>query len=191
MVKKSKLLIVTVLVILAAVVLMYILWISLQDTQSQGSKKDTSPVVDTIPCQSTEMVSYHIHSHLVIYNNGSPVLVPAGIGIGKPWSIASGGFIQGGSCFYWIHTHDTSGVIHIEAPGKQKFTLGQFFDIWGQPLTGSNIAGYSGKVSVYVNQKLVTIDPRTVSLKNHENITLEVGKTATPAANFDFSAAGL
>ena len=50
--------------------------------------------------------------------DGKSVTVPAGIGI-KP-----------NECLYWLHTHNTSGVIHIEAPQETTFTLGQFIQIW-------------------------------------------------------------
>ena len=33
-------------------------------------------------------------------------------------------------CIYWLHTHDNSGLIHIESPIKENFTLGQFLHIW-------------------------------------------------------------
>jgi hypothetical protein len=35
-------------------------------------------------------------------------------------------------CIYWLHTHDGTGIIHIESPIKRDFTLGQFFDIWAK-----------------------------------------------------------
>ncbi|MBI3485457.1 hypothetical protein HY025_00770 [Candidatus Daviesbacteria bacterium] len=31
-----------------------------------------------------------------------------------------------------IHTHDDSGIIHVESPVKRDFTLGDFFAIWGK-----------------------------------------------------------
>lgn len=148
-------------------------------------------VVDGIPCQTTEQAAYHVHAHLVLDVNGKSVLVPAGIGIKRPWQTSSDGFIGGGSCLYWLHTHDASGIIHVEAPKQQSFTLGQFFDIWGQPLTSSNVAGYPGKLTVYVNQKPYTGDPHSIELTNHTNITLEVGKVVPPAPNYNFQAAGL
>ena len=54
-----------------------------------------------------------------------------------------------GGCLYWIHTHDASGIIHIEAPDINPpqggpYTLGMLFDIWGQPLDRNNVAGLIG-----------------------------------------------
>ena len=62
------------------------------------------------------------------------------------------GFAIYGDCDYPLHTHDTSGKIHVEADAPSTFTLGQLFAIWGQPLSYSNIAGIIGSpVVVYIN----------------------------------------
>jgi hypothetical protein len=37
-------------------------------------------------------------------------------------------------CIYWLHTHDETGIIHIESPIKKDFILGQFFDLWKKKL---------------------------------------------------------
>lgn len=31
-----------------------------------------------------------------------------------------------------LHTHDTSGTIHVESNSYRTYTLGQFLDIWGR-----------------------------------------------------------
>ncbi len=80
--------------------------------------------IDGIRCDRDEGSLEHVHTSLQIFNRGHAVLVPANIGIP-----------QGASCLYWVHTHDASGVIHIESPVKSNFTLGQFFDIWGPDLS--------------------------------------------------------
>ena len=46
-----------------------------------------------------------------------------------------GVFVTSGSCFSWLHTHASDGIIHIESPVKRTFTLGDFFDLWSQPLS--------------------------------------------------------
>jgi hypothetical protein len=72
--------------------------------------------IDGIGCNSMEQSAFHVHSHLVIFINGRHSQVPSQIGIPA-------------NCFYWLHTHDESGKIHIEAPMLRDFTLGQLFDI--------------------------------------------------------------
>jgi hypothetical protein len=54
-------------------------------------------------------------------------------------------------CFYAIHTHDSSGKIHVTPAAPGIFTLGELFEIWGQPLTNTNVAGVTGlPVEIYV-----------------------------------------
>lgn len=130
--------------------------------------------IDGIPCESGEQLAYHVHAHVTILDNGQPVSVPADVGIP-------------GACIYWLHTHDTTGVVHVEAPSAHPFTLGQFFDIWGQPLSSGNVAGHRGNVTAYVNQTPFTGDPRAIPLEDKESIVLEVGSAVPPPANYDFS----
>lgn len=147
-------------------------------TQSTHGMAQGAPV-DGIHCQTNEQVAYHIHAHLAIFDNGSQRVVPRGIGIPGPQQ-GQQGFVTSGKCFYWLHTHDTSGVIHIESPTHTVYTLGQFFDIWGQPLSTSHVGKATGKVTVYVNGKQFTGNPRSITLAPHEVIQLDVGHVVTP-----------
>src|SRR5690348_4067590 len=97
----------------------------------------TGQTVDGIPCQE-EMLQYHVHAHLAIFASGQPRTVPAQVGIP-------------GTCLYYLHTHDDTGIVHVEAPTQRSFTLGQFFDIWGQPLSATQVGGDRGTVTAYVN----------------------------------------
>lgn len=132
--------------------------------------------VDDITCLSTEQTALHIHSHLALFVNGVQLQVPAGIGIAP---------IPPQGCLYWIHTHDATGIIHIEspqlsAPGGGPFTLGMLFDIWGQALARDGFAGKTGPVTAYVNGAVWTGDLRSIPLLAHQQVTLEVGKTVPP-----------
>lgn len=138
-------------------------------------------VVDGVACQTTEQVAYHIHAHLAIYDSGAARVVPAGIGIPGPQQVTAG-FVAGGKCLYWLHTHDTSGIIHVESPTKRVYTLGQFFDIWGQPLSGSQVGRATGAVTVFVNGKRFSGDPRSIRLTPHALIQLDVGTVVPPRA---------
>ena len=82
------------------------------------NQQPPATVIQGVRCDPTEAIDFHIHAHLDVIVDGKPVTVPAGIGI-KP-----------NECLYWIHTHDTSGIIHIEAPKETAFTLGQFIQVW-------------------------------------------------------------
>jgi hypothetical protein len=145
--------------------------------------------VDGISCGATEQLVYHIHAHLAVFKNGQPYTLPAGVGI--PGSQAEptnqGPIASGGSCIYWLHTHTTDGVIHIESPSKAIYTLGNFFDEWHQPLTGSTVASLSGKVTAFVNGKPWKKSPRDIPLLPHEDVQLEIGEPTPPIVTIDWS----
>jgi hypothetical protein len=72
-----------------------------------------------LPVLSMEGSAEHFHAHLDVFVDGKPVVVPAYIG----FSFAVTGQPNGISA---LHTHDESGIIHIEAPvAGDTYTLGQ------------------------------------------------------------------
>src|SRR6266702_4381435 len=139
----------------------------------------TGQDVDGISCQISEQTIFHIHAHLTVFVNGSPRQVPAGIGIpgARAQSSPQGPFIASGTCFYWLHTHAADGIIHIESPVQRTFTLGDFFDIWGQKLTRTRVGPVTGRVTVFYNGHLYLADPRDVPLTSHAQIQLDVGES--------------
>jgi len=132
---------------------------------------------DGISCQTSEQTLFHIHAHLTVFVNGSARQVPAAIGI--PGAVAqstpAGSFVGQGTCFYWLHTHAADGIIHIESPVHRTYTLGNFFDEWGQPLSTSRVGPASGHVVAIYNGQVFTGDPRNIPLTAHAQIQLEVG----------------
>jgi hypothetical protein len=122
-----------------------------------------------IQCSSFEQLVFHIHSHLDIFISGKPFTIPAQIGIIP------------GKCFYWLHTHDESGVIHIESPVSRNYTLGQFFDIWNQKFNNTrlfdNAANGNNTLTVYVNGSKVPsgTNYRDIKLSAHDEIAIVYG----------------
>jgi hypothetical protein len=134
--------------------------------------------VDGIRCQTSEQTIFHIHAHLTVFVNGSPRQVPAGIGVpaAVAQNTAQGQFVTSGTCFYWLHTHAADGIVHIESPVQRTYTLGDFFDEWGQPL-GPTVAGPAhGHVTALYNGRLYQGNPRDIPLTRHASIQLEVGR---------------
>ncbi|MBV8299948.1 MAG: hypothetical protein JO083_10445 [Candidatus Eremiobacteraeota bacterium] len=147
---------------------------------SAGAARAAIPAgqpVDGIRCDQMEGSVLHIHQHLAIFDHGKPVTVPDDVG--RPLV---------GQCFYWLHTHTPDGIIHIESPSFRYFTLGNFFDIWGQPLSKSDVAGAKPKknehVAVWVDGNRYTGDPRKIELTQHLDVTIEVGPPYTKPAPF-------
>ena len=86
----------------------------------------------------------HYHPLLVINFNGAQQSVPTDIGFNCP-----------GGGLHALHTHDASGILHAELPPSISLnpppTLGDFFAIWGQPLTSSHVWSFSGGVTATVH----------------------------------------
>src|SRR5829696_3142641 len=134
-----------------------------------------NPGLDTLPDRleplglndlTTEGQVVHIHQHLDIFVNGKRQEVPANIGV------------YAGQFLTELHTHDPSGVVHVESPTSRDFDLGQFFGAWGVRLTADCVGGYCRQVtpwSVYVNGQSYSGDPRALVLREHQEIAFVIG----------------
>jgi hypothetical protein len=127
---------------------------------------------------SREGVTVHIHQHLDIVVNGRVLQgLPPYIGIHIDQKHPSKSFITE------IHTHDQSGIIHVESPTVRTFTLADFFDVWGVRFSSRCLGGYcvngQKKVYVWVNAKRVRTDPRRIVLKSHQEIVVAYGTLAS------------
>jgi hypothetical protein len=138
-----------------------------------------------LPCLGTEMLQVHYHAHLDINVDGNAVVVPQYVGF----------VVQGNSVSSLapLHTHDNTGIIHIENSVPADFTLGQFFIEWGVRFTSTCLGPYcSGKgkvLAVYVDGKPYTGDPTKLVLKKHQEIAIEYGaggKLPTPPSSYAF-----
>jgi hypothetical protein len=135
--------------------------------------------IDGVSSNQMEQLAYHIHAHLAIYVNGTQKTVPYGIGIEQPWTTEPDNgseFVDSGAAFYYLHTHDDTGVIHIESPNSTQYTLGQFFAEWNQTLSSTQIGDNTGAVTTFVNGAKFTGDPSTIKLTSHEVVQLDLGE---------------
>ena len=106
---------------------------------------EARPDAFPFPCLQTEGAQQHIHPYLRIFVNGQPVPVPAGIGIRS--------LPGGAACLEPLHTHDTSGIIHIESHSKtQTYTLADFFAIWRATYRTVEIGGASYPLSYTLSE---------------------------------------
>ena len=124
--------------------------------------------ISGISCDAMEGQRLHIHQHLVILDHGKPVDIPPNVG--QP---------SGRRCIYWLHTHTPDGFIHVEAPLDRSFTLGDFFTVWGQPLTRTTAASAhlakGESLKVWLNGEPFAGDPRSIPLTAHADIVIQVG----------------
>jgi hypothetical protein len=123
-----------------------------------------------LPMLGAEGSVEHIHAHLDILVDGKSVMVPALIGIDEQHQRISP-----------LHTHDTTGVIHIESPQRTDFTLGQFLTEWQLSASADHLgglkAGSDQTLAAYVNGKKTSGDPAAIVLHAHDEIALVYGPT--------------
>jgi hypothetical protein len=146
------------------------------NTSTGGQGQD----IGTMRCLASQSIAFHVHTHLSIFLNGEALALPARVG-----------FVDGiaNPCHYPLHTHDATGMIHVHATTPTTFTLGQFFSIWGQTLSSTNVADLTGMpVVVYVTDNGVvtqnTGDWSLIELTSHREITIQVGTAITEIPNF-------
>jgi hypothetical protein len=134
-----------------------------------------NPGLDTLPDRldavgvhalTTEGEVLHIHQHLDIFVNGKHEIVPQGVGI------------YDGQFLTELHTHDPTGILHVESPVAKHFDLGQFFGVWGVRLNARCVGGYCDPLTpwtVYVNGQPYTGDPGELVLREHQEIAFVIG----------------
>ena len=134
-----------------------------------GNQPSSVNTLQGVECDPLEGTTYHIHAHLDVFVDGKSVTVPAGIGI-KP-----------NECLYWLHTHDTSGVIHIESPQQKTFVLGQFVQVWditpGISQSFENTVRDAKNIHVFVNGTEIKDDYKNIPLNAHDEIVIVSGVT--------------
>ena len=141
--------------------------------------------------ETHEFLLLHVHAHLDVFVNGSPVTVPAGIGINihdpgvhnakaKDGSTVYG-FIDppcAQPCISPLHTHDVSGILHTEAKKNQFNNLGEFFTEWNVQLDDKCVGGYckpAAPISIYVDGDAYTGNPRQIGLEDLREIAIVIG----------------
>ena len=96
-----------------------------------------------------------------------------------------------------MHTHlQTEGVLHVESPTQESFSLGQFFAVWGVRLDADvhrRRVRRRRQAAAHVGQRHAGRgDPTRIVLDEHQEIVIAVG---TPAqvpdpvpSSYDFPA---
>jgi len=110
---------------------------------------------------------FHIHAMLRIYVNGLLRPLPADIGLDPAKGVESS-----------MHTHDSTGIIHMEAPHPYNYTLGDFFAVWGVKLGPAQVGGLTGyggdHLHFYLNGKAIT-NPAALVLHREDSVVIGYG----------------
>jgi hypothetical protein len=100
--------------------------------------------------------NYHIHVFIGIYVNGSWLALPEGLGI--VGFAPSAQEIIYATCFYDTHTHDSTGVFHVEDPNTNNtlitqpiYSTADLFSIWGITVNSTQFGQFAGPVTVFTS----------------------------------------
>lgn len=123
---------------------------------------------------ATNNMLIHNHVGLNVTIDGMPIIVPSYIGITQPGIFADRSLYADHSLDKFgmegmsaLHTHDSSGLIHVESNTVRNYTLGEFLGIW----KGLNTDGRN--VMASVDGKPVS-DFRNIPLNDKTKIVLDI-----------------
>lgn len=183
---------------------------------STGATFEGMTCADTTEGTSFPAGDYSQHAFVGFFNSsGIEQALPQALGMIKPVAPTQGTpshpsntyEVENYQCEYNVHTHDYSGLVHIEdtgLPQTESYTfsapyasLKALLDLWGATLNSSGItaggSSLSGAVTIYVgtpstktasgadlvnSYTVFNGDPSTLMLTRHEAIWIVVGTTA-------------
>ncbi|MBO0769714.1 MAG: hypothetical protein J2O48_13605 [Solirubrobacterales bacterium] len=149
--------------------------------------------VDGVQCARLSQLAYQAFTHLQVFVRGRAVKVPGGIGLISPVAHHNGTtttYAQS-TCAYWLHTDASNGVIAVRSPRPGTYRLGQFFAVWGQPLSPTQLGPARGKVTAIVNGQRWRSTPRSIPLSEHTSIELAVGSPVPRFQAINWTGTGL
>jgi hypothetical protein len=105
-------------------------------------------------------------AHIELFGANRVVLIPGGVG-------------HAAGCYGNAVTTDPTGIIHY----RDGASLADLFRAWGQPLSATRMASFSGPVRYYLGGRRVSTLP---ALTEHAEIVIEVGPYVPPHSSFTF-----
>jgi len=130
------------------------------------------------PPNRSEGLAMHIHVRLSISIEGRNFAVPSDIGISRELWIDHSLDDFNPEGMSPLHTHDSSGTIHVESTVVRNYTLGEFFDVWGVRFDDRCISDYCSNegyaLRAYVNGNRIP-DPRDYVLSDGDELLVELG----------------
>jgi hypothetical protein len=162
-----------------------------------ASQATASHDVDGIKCEHNAKLVFHVHTHVTVFVDGKQRTIPAGVGVDppigpdnyRPSPIGPQFGEAPGQCLAWLSTRYADGLIHVESSEQRSFTLGDFFEVWGQPLSKDELGPEQGDVTAIVNKQAWTGDPADIPLESHTQIQLMLGKPLVAPQTIQFPGA--
>ncbi len=150
-----------------------------------GAAVRAAAPVGGLRCSRARVRRFGVHVELLTH--GRIILLPAGVGLAPPLR-RCGAYVAGGRCSYPIRTLAPTGVLEVQRSAR--WTLGDLFALWGQPLTRRRLGGFlaapHGRVEAFVDARRWSGEPGAIPLRRHAEIYLAVGRAAPPHADYRF-----
>jgi len=109
------------------------------------------PFFQPFPCVPGTAYVYHWHTQLNVFSGSAPYPIPANVGIS-------------GSCLEPVHTHDTSGLIHIETTVNRLYSVGDFYLVWGKSFGSPSQMIVNGTALPSPTPSQILYDQETISI---------------------------
>jgi hypothetical protein len=125
-----------------------------------------------VPVSMMAPLAMHIHAEVQIYLDGVPLVIPANVGV---FGLAA----------YPLHTHDFSGLMHVESVDVRQYYVGDFFAIWNTTVLGhADLAALGAAPYLTVTQNGATsVGFGLVPIHDHDIIVVDaLSANPTPAA---------
>ena len=108
--------------------------------------------------------------HLELFANGFAIVIPSRVGV------------RSARCHAHEWTDTPTGVVHFDRAA----TIGDLFRVWGMPLGPRRLLSFRGAVRAYLDGVRVRADPRSLQLRDGEELVLESGPFVPPHRSFLF-----
>lgn len=142
------------------------------------------PLRGHVPGACRAPLGRRLQAHVEVFGANRVVLLAAGIGTRPPRRRRDGRIVSA-SCFGDLVTLDPTGTVYFRR--GRRLTTGDLFSAWGQALSPTRIASFSGgRVRAYVNGRRWSGSPRAVPLYADAEIVLEIGPRVPPHSHFSF-----
>ncbi|GLV55540.1 hypothetical protein KDH_23840 [Dictyobacter sp. S3.2.2.5] len=139
--------------------------------------------ISGMQCAPQVATKQQLSTRLTVYIDGKLAALPRGIGIVSPkqpgvTALATNGNLY---CLYPLHVFENDSIIHADLPDTRTYTLGQFFSVWGQPLSRTQVmvnqtdANHALSFVIFDargNGSTYSGDPASIPLKEHQTIVI-------------------
>ena len=137
--------------------------------------------VGRLRCSRTGAPRFGVH--IEVFGRRRTVIVPGGVGVAPPWR-GRPPYVRAGRCSYPARTREPTGVVEVER--GTRVTLGNLFDLWGQPLGRRRVAAVRGRIRVWVGGRPWDGDPRDIVLERQAQIVISEDARVPVHASYTF-----